>query len=203
MDGCCPPTDVSVIARVLEGDVDAYAVLLDRYSRYVAAIVTRHVPADRATEIVHEVFVRGYSGLPGLKNGNGFKPWISSIAVKTCCDFWRKKYHSKEIPVSDLTDNHHEWLDRVLSDTSMTDYEQLAGQKEAAETLEFGLAKLSPEDRMVVELVYLEGLSAREAADLMGWSVVNVKVRCFRARKKLENALLKCNSRVRDGGRAP
>jgi RNA polymerase sigma-70 factor (ECF subfamily) len=42
---------------------------------------------------------------------------------------------------------------------------------------------------MVIELVYLEELSVKEAADLLGWSVANVKVRSFRSRKKLENLL--------------
>jgi len=42
---------------------------------------------------------------------------------------------------------------------------------------------------MVVELIYLEGLSGKEAAELLGWSVANVKVRSFRARKKLQKLL--------------
>jgi RNA polymerase sigma-70 factor (ECF subfamily) len=48
---------------------------------------------------------------------------------------------------------------------------------------------LSPRDRMALELVYLEGLSVKEAADLLQWSVANVKVRSFRSRKKLEKVL--------------
>jgi len=51
------------------------------------------------------------------------------------------------------------------------------------------LAKLRAEDRMVIELVYFEGLSVKEAAKLLGWSVANVKIRSFRARKKLEKTL--------------
>jgi RNA polymerase sigma-70 factor (ECF subfamily) len=42
---------------------------------------------------------------------------------------------------------------------------------------------------MVVELVYLEGLSGKEAAELLGWSVANVKIRSFRSRKKLQKVL--------------
>ena len=186
----CPASDKTVIERVLDGKVDDYALLLNRYGHYVSAIVNRHVPTDHVTETVQEVFVRGFSSLSGLKNGHGFKPWIASIAVKTCCDFWRKQYKSKEIPVSDLSDNHQEWLENVFSDKSRIDFERVARQKEASETLEWGLAKLSPEERMVVELVYLEGLTTKEASDLLDMSVVNVKIRCFRARKKLEKILL-------------
>lgn len=183
--------DAAVIARVLDGKVDDYALLLNRYGHYVSAIVNRHVPADGVTETVQEVFVRGFSSLSGLKNGDGFKPWIASIAVKTCCDFWRKRYKTKEIPVSNLSKNHQGWLEDIFSDTSRVDFERVARQKEAEETLNWGLAQLSPEDRMVLELVYLEGLTAKEAGKLLDWSTVNVKVRCFRARKKLEKMLLK------------
>ena len=62
-------------------------------------------------------------------------------------------------------------------------------QDEARELLDWVLGRLSAEDRMVLELVYLEGLTGKEAADLLGWSVANVKVRSFRSRKKLEKIL--------------
>ena len=55
--------------------------------------------------------------------------------------------------------------------------------------MEWALGKLKPGERMVLELVYLEGLSGKEAADLLGWSVANVKVRSFRSRKKLEKLI--------------
>ena len=62
-------------------------------------------------------------------------------------------------------------------------------QKEAVELLGRALHRLSPEDRMALEMVYLDGLSGKEAAVLLGWSVANVKIRLFRARKKLRKIL--------------
>ena len=62
-------------------------------------------------------------------------------------------------------------------------------QKEAGEILDLALAKLSAGDRMVLELVYLEGHSVKEAAGLLGWSTTNVKVRLFRSRRKLRGLL--------------
>jgi RNA polymerase sigma-70 factor (ECF subfamily) len=55
--------------------------------------------------------------------------------------------------------------------------------------LDWALDRLSAEDRMVLELVYLEGLSVKETAELLGWSVANVKVRSHRSRKKVEKLL--------------
>ena len=62
-------------------------------------------------------------------------------------------------------------------------------RKEAGELLDWALSRLSAENRMVLELLYLEGLSVKEAADLLGWSVANVKVRAFRSRRILEKLL--------------
>jgi RNA polymerase sigma-70 factor (ECF subfamily) len=62
-------------------------------------------------------------------------------------------------------------------------------QMEAREILNWALGKLSAGDRMILELVYLEGFSVKEAAELLGWTKANVKVRSFRARMKLEQLL--------------
>ena len=61
--------------------------------------------------------------------------------------------------------------------------------KEAGEVLEWALERLSPEDRTVLELIYLEGFSGKEVALQLGWSVANVKIRSFRSRRKLEKLL--------------
>ena len=62
-------------------------------------------------------------------------------------------------------------------------------QRETTHLLQWALARLSPENRMVVTLVHLEGYSIREAAELLGWSMVNVKVRAHRARRQLRDIL--------------
>ncbi len=170
--------------------MNAFESLLHAHSRTVACIVRRRVPEDQVEDVSQEVFIRAYSSLHGLKNRDGFKPWVSSIAVKTCCDFWRKRYKSKEVPESTLAREHHDWLDMVSAEQSGNAFDALCRQKEAREILDHALAHLSPKDRAVVELVYLEGQTGREAANILGWSVANVKVRCYRARKKLEKVLL-------------
>ena len=76
-----------------------------------------------------------------------------------------------------------------MSEKSSQIYEDTGAVKEAGEILEWALERLSPEDRMVLELVYLEGLSGKEAAAQLGWSVANVKIRSFRSRRRLEKLL--------------
>jgi len=192
------PTDDDVVRQVLEGNVNAFEVLLKRYRVQVMRIVTRHVPHCDADETAQEAFVRAYTSLSTFEGRGGFGRWLSSIAVRTCHDYWRKAYRSREVPMSTLTEKHREWLEDVLSGESEHSRREEDTRSEAAEILDRALGILSAEDRMVLELVYLEGLSVRETAELLGWTVVNVKVRSFRSRRKLEKLLRGERQKVRE-----
>jgi RNA polymerase sigma-70 factor (ECF subfamily) len=181
--------DLDTIQRVLNGEVNAYEYLMTKYLNHVTNIVYKHIPQQEVEEVVQNVFVRVYKSLKTFKHKSGFKPWLSAIAVRACYDHWRKVYRSKEVPISSLSEKHQEWLEGVLSEESSQADNNKKQQKKARKILDWGLGHLSPEDRMVMELVYLEGLSGKEAAKLLGWSVANVKVRSFRARKKLHKLL--------------
>jgi RNA polymerase sigma-70 factor (ECF subfamily) len=91
--------------------------------------------------------------------------------------------------MSSLTEKHRKWLEEVVSDQSEWSLHEKGQREEAREVLDWALEHLSTEDRMIIELIYLEGLSGKEAADLLGWSISNVKVRSFRSRKKLKKIL--------------
>jgi len=183
------PSDAEIVHRVIEGDINAFEYLLVRYKGYVLEVVKKHVPFNEVGETAHDVFVRAYQSLPTFKEKSSFKQWLSAIAVRACYDFWRKQYRSREVPMSSLSEEHQEWLEKVASNRFHQSFHDKDSQKRARDLLDWALDRLSPEDRMVLELVYLEGLSGREAADLLGWSVANVKVRSLRARRKLRNLL--------------
>jgi len=183
------PSDSEIIRRIIDGDVNSFEHLLKKYRDHVLRIVIKHIPYNQVEEMAQEVFVRAYQALPGFKQEGSFRQWLSAIAVRTCYDFWRKLYRSRELPMSDLTDSHQGWLEKTLSNQSDKSFREKGREKEARELLDWALSKLSPRDRMVIELVYLEELSVKEAAGLLGWSVSNVKVRSFRSRKKLKTLL--------------
>ena len=187
-----PHTDLSdaeIIRRVIEGEVNAFEDLLKRYEHHVLNIVKKRIPYNQIEETAQEVFIRAYRGLQTVKRTDNFKQWISAVAIRTCYDFWRRQYRSKEIPMSDLTERHRKWLEDVISDQSHAVYHERRLQQEASELLDWALSKLSAADKMVFELVYLEGRSGKEAANYLGWSVANVKVRSFRCRKKIKKLL--------------
>jgi len=177
--------DAEVVYQVVSGDVNAFERLLKRYEAHVLRIVKKHIPFDKVEEVAQDVFIRIYQSLPNFKRDDSFKQWLSTITVRTCYDFWRKHYRYREIPISSLSEKHQAWLEEAMATRSSQSFDDIASQKEAREILDWALDRLSPEDRMVLELVYLEGYSVKEAANLLGWSTAKVKVRSFRSRKKL------------------
>ena len=183
------PSDAKIIAQVIEGNVNAFETLMNRYRDMVLKIVKKRVPFSNLEETAQDVFIRAYQSLPTFKGKSNFSQWISSIAVKTCYDYWRKAYRSQEVSMSSLSEQHQNWLEEAVSDPSESSLDEKVVQKEGQELLDWALGQMSPEDRMVLELVYLEGLSGKEAANILGWSLANVKIRSFRSRRKLEKLL--------------
>ena len=190
-------SDEEIVRQVLGGNVNAFESVILRHRVLVLMIVKKHVPEDAVEETAQEAFVRAYQSLPTFKGTGAFSQWLSSIVVRTCYDYWRKAYRSREIPMSALNEKHAQWLEEVISQMPEEAPDEREPQMEAREILNWALGKLSAGDRMVLELVYLEGCSVKEAAELLGWSKANVKVRSFRARMKLEKLL----SKVKEQGR--
>ena len=189
--------DAAIIERVLEGDTNAFERLMVKYEKAVVNQVRFHVPENAIQETVQEVFIRAYRSLVSCRNRERFSAWLSSIAAKTCYDVLRRQYRQKEKAISSLSNTHEDWLDHVLAEQSRENYERQLEQKEAREVLELAMSRLSPEDRMVLELIHLQERTIKEAAEMLGWSIVNVKVRAFRSRKKLKTILEDFSNKAR------
>lgn len=183
------PSDAEIIGQVIEGNVNAFETLMARYQDMVLKIVKKRVPFSNLEETAQDVFIRVYQSLPTFKGKGNFNQWVSSIAVKTCYDYWRRTYRSQEVSMSSLSEKHQNWLEEAISNPSESSLDEKVTQKEGMELLNWALGQMSPEDRMVLELVYLEGLPGKEAANILGWSLANVKIRSFRSRRKLEKLL--------------
>lgn len=181
--------DDNIIASILSGNTDDFEILLKRYKAYIFGIVSKHVPPEHVEDAAHEVFIRIYESLRTYKAEAPLRHWISKIAVRYCYDFWRKQYKSKEVPLSSLSEGHGRWVEAVISEQSRDVFEKEEFIKESREVLQCALQKLTAEERMVITLFYLEELSLKETAALLGWSLINVKVRAHRSRNKLRKIL--------------
>jgi RNA polymerase sigma-70 factor (ECF subfamily) len=182
-------SDGEVIERIRSGDVDVFETLMDRYGERVARIAGSRVPREDVEDVVQDIFIRAYRSLSAYAGKGDFGWWLSKIAVRTCCDYWRGRYRSREKPISALSEDQAKRLARSMSEQSARAQADGAASRDARELLSWALGRLSPEDRAVLELIHIEGRPAAEAAELLGWSTVNVKVRAHRSRKKLRAIL--------------
>jgi len=182
------PSDRAIIGDILNGNNNVFEILLDRYQNHVFQIVKKHVPRQNVPEVAQETFVRAFQSLGNFQERRPFKHWLAKIAVRCCYDFWREHYQNREVPASAISDDCRIWMENILADQSLEEEKE---RQEARELLEWALGQLSPADRTVLTLTYLEEYPVAEAAELLGWSVINVKVRSYRARQKLRKVIEK------------
>ncbi|MCF8069185.1 MAG: RNA polymerase sigma factor [Desulfobacterales bacterium] len=184
-------SDESIIHQVINGDINVFENLLLKYKSHVFKVVYKRVPKNEVEEIAHEVFIKAYLALPNFKFKSSFKSWLSGIAIRTSYDFWRNHYKSKEFSMSSLSEKHQTWLENVITDQSMQLYNDQSTEDEAREVLNWALNKLKPEERMMLDLVYFEGLSGKEIAGMLDCSLANIKIKLFRTRNKLRRIIEK------------
>ncbi len=177
--------ELVIIKRVLDGDINEFEKLIELHQDHVARILSAHIPRDSVEEVAHEVFIRCYNSLDGYKPQKAFKAWLATIAIRSCHDFWRKRYRNREVPASEFAEDCQLLLENALASKSRDEFEALARQREARELADALLDRVKPLDRMILVLTYVQGMTAKEAANLLEISVANVKVRSFRARKTL------------------
>ena len=182
-------SDNDVIREILEGNVDAFEILMGRYQGYVSGIATKHVPSDRIQEVAHETFVRVYRSLGTFRAKTPFKHWLARITVRCCYDYWRAHYRNRETPVGSISEEGQEWLQSLLVDGTVESRGGVGSHREALRVLRWAMERLSAEDRMVLTLIHLEEYTTAEAAAFLRWSVPKVKIRAYRARKKLRKTL--------------
>lgn len=177
------------LALVRDGDQDAARELVEYLYPQVIRIVRSRLPRRMAEEdMAQEVFLKMFSRMEQYRADVPFTHWVSRIAVTTCIDQLRKQKRRPELRYADLSEDEAEMLDVVTKDESA----EHAGEALAArELLAKLLDQLKPEDRMVVQLIDLEQKTLVEVAELTGWNTTLVKVRAFRARRKMRTLLQK------------
>lgn len=181
--------DAASIRRVLDGDVDVFAELIERHRNHVFSIVAGRVAADAVEEVAQDVFVDAYRSLRTYSARKPFEHWIARIALRRCCDYWRRQRRTRETAVSQLGEEQRDWLDHIGAGASAANFEREMARQECREILDWLLERLDADDRMLIDLVYLSGLPLKEAAATMEWSLANTKVRAMRARKKMRRLI--------------
>lgn len=172
-------SDRALIHACLKHDNNAFAHLMKRYESSVASVLWRFT-RDRVVleELVQDTFVEAYFSLRRFRAEAPFFPWLRTIATRVGYRSWRRARRDR------LRNARYLMLGAPGEAASAK-----SGPSDTAEYVYGILERLEPKDRLILTLQYFEGCSIHEIADRMGWSATLVKVRAFRARKRLKSLL--------------
>jgi RNA polymerase sigma-70 factor (ECF subfamily) len=179
--------DREVIEACKRGDHDAFALLFEAHQDRVYSIALRF-SGDRAAamDIAQDTFLKLLSSIKGFRGEASFESWIYRLVANSCLDQQRR--NRKWMPfIEDFLDAL-----RASGETALEGLLRTEMQKNVQEVI----AKLPPEQRIVVILRYTEGLSYDDIAQALGCSPGTVASRLNRAHKLLERRL----SHLRRGG---
>lgn len=176
-------TDTEIISRVLQGDKNAYAELVNRYQSYVFTLVMRFTKSrEDAEEIAQDIFVKAYRALADFKGASKFSTWLYTIVNTTCITFLRKK----RLDTRSLDDERtFEMADN--QDSGMR--ANLVEQKSRVNMVTQAIGMLSADDAEIITLFYKAEQSLEEIAAILGLESNTAKVRLHRARARLKEKM--------------
>jgi len=183
--------DLDLARQAQAGEESAFAEIVRRYSPRVFSVASRFFrQRSLVEEAAQEVFLKAFTQLESFEGRGSIEGWLTRIATNTCLNMVRGAKRRPEFSVSDLTDDEHSWLDRQSAGDGR-EQRSVENSLVAADLADRLLAVLPPEDQQVLLMIDGEDASIKEVAEATGWSESKVKVRAFRARRKLREAMEK------------
>ena len=180
--------DREFVERILAGDMDAFESLVRKYNRMAGAMAFAIVgDFHLAEDVVQESFIKALRALPDLREPEKFRFWFAGLVRSRALDVLRQRraHPTQALPQDASAESFHP---EVLGP------EDAEMREELRERILAAVADLPEEDRLVVVLKHMEGLSYKEIAELLGTTVSAVESRLFRARQLLSKQLPKVES---------
>jgi len=176
-------TDIELIQRTLKGDQQAYALLVRTYQRYVFTLALRFTKSrEDAEEVAQDSFIKVYKALSSFKQESKFSTWLYTVVYTTAMTSLRKR-NTGTIALDD-GDN----FIQVENSTSVPDVNS-AENRSRSFYLNQAISQLSADDATVLTLFYHAEQSLEEIALIMGIETNGVKIKLFRARRRLKETL--------------
>ena len=176
------PNEAYHIERVLKGDTQAYAILVEYYKNLVFTICKRITKNDEdAEECAQDTFLKAFKSIESFRQEAKFSTWLFRIAYNTAISKGRRQKHEYQ-----STDDRQ--IQNMSFDDTESGYRSL-GNEQRKHYVKLAMQTLSPEDANLVNLYYYNELSIAEINEITGMEVSNIKVKLHRARKKMQDAL--------------
>lgn len=170
--------DQYYIEAVRKGNVQAFSVLVEKYQKMVYSLALKLLkrPED-AEELAQDTFIKAYQKIDSYEGKSKFSTWLYSITYNACISELRKR----RIEFASIDD-------RQISDQDemkMHDYYRETKKEDQEKYLNLALSKLPEDDQVLVTLYYYENQSMDEISMITGLTVSNIKVKIYRARKRM------------------
>ena len=178
--------DFELIQRARSGDDGAFNQIVSTYRKRIIGTIARLIgrPED-VEDVSQDVFLRLYFSLDQLRTLEVFEPWLYRLTVNAAYDYLRKQRRRNESRMSDLSEEQVLLADALAGGRADADDQQ---RRKVRETVEILLAGVSEEDRILLVLKEVEGLSLKELEKIYNVKENALKVRLFRARQRVLKA---------------
>jgi RNA polymerase sigma-70 factor (ECF subfamily) len=179
--------DFTVVERARAGDGEAFNTLVHAYRRRVVGTITRLIgrPED-VEDVAQEVFLRLYDSLEQLRTAEVFEPWLYRLTVNAAYDYLRRHRRRRESRMSDLSEQQVLQADAIAGGRHSDEEARRTKLRDYVQSI---LSQVSEQDRMLLLLKEVEGLSLKELEAVYRVNESALKVRLFRARQRVLKAL--------------
>lgn len=169
-----------LIRKVLEGDAEAFAPLVERYNRPIFALVVGIVgQREEAEELTQDIFLKAYTHLASYGGRSTFSTWLYRIACNTALTaVKRRQRRQRRFALFDF--GRAERLPELSDDGELTELSEAQEQ-----ALRAALDRLEADERALIQLHYYENRPLSECGEILSLTESNTKVRLHRIRKKL------------------
>jgi RNA polymerase sigma-70 factor (ECF subfamily) len=181
--------DAALVARAQTGDQEAFAALVNAYSRKIYRLAKNITQNDEdAEDVLQDAFLKAYEHLSGFQGNSKFYTWIVRIAVNESLMKLRKRKGDRFVSLDEPVETGEDIVKREIA-VWEDNPEQRYSREEIQRILDEAIDSLKPDFRTVFVLRDIEELSTEEAAEALGISVPAVKSRLLRARLALREKL--------------
>lgn len=181
--------DPETIEQARNGDDAAFSAIVQAYRKRILGAIARIIgrPED-VEDVAQEVFVRLYFSLDQLRTPEVFEPWLYRLTVNAAYDYLRKQRRRGESRMADLSEQQIVVADAAAGSRAEQEEKRRIQYREMVQAL---LGEVSEEDRILLILKEVEGLSLKELEKIYKVNENALKVRLFRARQRVLRAFEK------------
>ena len=177
--------DQELVERAQRGDKQAFGLLVEKYQRKLARLLSRFVrdPAE-VEDVTQEAFIKAYRALPKFRGDSAFYTWLYRIGINTAKNYLMAA--GRRAPTSTGVDS--EEAESLAEGEQLRDIntpESLILSREIGDTVNATMEGLPEELRTAIQLREIEGMSYEDIAQIMNCPIGTVRSRIFRAREAI------------------